>query len=240
VTLSGRQTGVDAQVASVASLGEPLRRKLYRYVAGNAEPVSREQAATGLEVALHVAKFHLDRLEQDGLLEVEYRRQPGRNGPGAGRPTKFYRRVDRDITVSLPRRRYDLAARLLAEAITATERDGIELTSALRVATDAAGRKLGEDVAASAGNGPSQTEWVAAVCDILDDIGYEPHLAESSITLANCPFHSLVEDYTELVCGMNLDLIKGMLGCLDQDVLAAQLDPAVGRCCVTLRRWDAS
>jgi predicted ArsR family transcriptional regulator len=240
LTLSGRRTGVDAQVRSIASLGEPVRRKLYRYVTGHSEPVSREQAAAGVEVALHVAKFHLDRLEQDGLLEVEYRRQPGRTGPGAGRPTKFYRRVDRDIAVSLPGRRYDLAARVLAEAITAAEDEGVELTVALRGAARAAGQKLGEDAAVSAGERLSVTEVVAAVCDVLDEIGYEPDLADTGITLGNCPFHSLAADYTELVCGMNLDLINGMLGCLEEGVLAARLDPAPGRCCVTLRRSNIS
>ena len=70
----------DAQVARVAALGEPVRRSLYRFVVAQPDAVSREQAAAGVGVAHHVAKFHLDRLESDGLLEVEYRRPPGR-GP---------------------------------------------------------------------------------------------------------------------------------------------------------------
>src|SRR6185437_8217202 len=116
--LSKHQASVDTQVASVASLGEPVRRILYRYATSQTEPVSREQAAAGVGVAHHIAKFHLDKLEEDGLLEVEYRRPAGRSGPGAGRPTKFYRRATREIAVSLPERRYDLAGRLMAEAIT--------------------------------------------------------------------------------------------------------------------------
>jgi len=82
------QSRVDTALRSVASLGEPVRLTLYRYVVAQAEPVSREQAAAGVGVAHHVAKFHLDRLEDDRLLEVNYRRPAGRTGPGAGRPTK--------------------------------------------------------------------------------------------------------------------------------------------------------
>ncbi len=87
----------DAQVAGIAALGEPVRRALYRYVIAQPGPVSRDQAAAGTGVPRHVAKFHLDKLAADGLLEVEFRRPPGRRGPGAGRPTKWYRRSLREL-----------------------------------------------------------------------------------------------------------------------------------------------
>lgn len=47
-----------------------------------------------------------------------YRRPSGKMGPGAGRPRKYYRRSSREISVSLPQWQYDLAARVLAQAIT--------------------------------------------------------------------------------------------------------------------------
>ena len=47
----------DAQVERVAALGEPVRRSLYRFVVAQPDPVSREQAAAGVGVAHHVAKF---------------------------------------------------------------------------------------------------------------------------------------------------------------------------------------
>jgi predicted ArsR family transcriptional regulator len=75
----------DARVARVAALGEPVRRSLYRFVVGQPDAVSREQAAAGVGVAHHVAKFHLDRLEADGLLDTEYRR-PAVRAP-AGPPS---------------------------------------------------------------------------------------------------------------------------------------------------------
>src|SRR6476646_8991801 len=135
---SRHQASVDAQLRRVASLGEPMRRRLYRFVVSQPEPVNREQAAAGTEVAHHVAKFHLDKLE-------EYRRPPGRTGPGAGRPAKFYRRANDDILVSVPERRYDLAGHLLAEAITAAGTSGVPVSDALHAAADAAGQALGED-----------------------------------------------------------------------------------------------
>ena len=89
-------------VMGVAALADPLRRRLYRYVARSAEPVGREEAAAAVEVPVHTAKFHLDRMVDDGLLTVEFRRLSGRSGPGAGRPAKLYRRSEHEFTVSLP------------------------------------------------------------------------------------------------------------------------------------------
>ncbi|HWH01242.1 MAG TPA: transcriptional regulator [Pilimelia sp.] len=228
--------GLDADLASVAALGEPVRRELYRYVVAQDGPVGREQAAGSVGVAHHVAKFHLDRLVADGLLEVEYSRPPGRGGPGAGRPAKRYRRAARDIAVSLPERRYDLAGRVLAEAVTVAARDGVPVTAALRRAARDAGRRLAADAAAdpAAGPGAGGADPVAAVGAILAGGGYEPRADAAGIVLANCPFHSLAQAYTDLVCGMNLHLIGGLLDALGTGGLCARLDPGPGRCCVTV------
>ena len=219
-----------ADVASIAALGEPVRRTLYRYVIAQDRPVSREDAAAGVGVAHHVAKFNLDRLVADGLLDVEYRRPPGRTGPGAGRPTKLYRRAARDISVSLPERRYDLAGRVLAEALTLVARDDRPVPDAIRTAATAAGQRL----AGAAEPVPSDAS-PQMVGDLLTRYGYEPRVAADGLTLANCPFSDLAENYTELVCGMNLDLIDGVLDGLGTDTLEARLDPGPDRCCVTIR-----
>ena len=233
---SEHQMRLDAALRSVASLGEPVRRELYRYVVAQDEPVSREQAAAGVGVAHHVAKFHLDRLEDDRLLEVDYRRPAGRTGPGAGRPTKYYRRVTGEIAVSLPERRYDLAGRIMAEAITTAAQSGAPLPEALHRAAVTNGTRLGQDATETAGPRPTQATVTGAICEVLDENGYQPNASATCITLTNCPFHSLVQDYPQLVCGINLDLVGGLLNALDETGWQANLDPAPGRCCVTITR----
>jgi predicted ArsR family transcriptional regulator len=211
----------DAQVERVAALGEPVRRSLYRFVVAQPDAVSREQAAAGVGVAHHVAKFHLDRLESDGLLDVEYRRPPGRGGPGAGRPTKLYRRSGHDVAVSLPERRYDLASRVMVEAIATAQADGTPVADALGTAAKAYGKTLG-------GEGTDVTQ-------VLADNGYEPRAGEEGIVLTNCPFGGLAKTHTALVCGMNLDLIDGVLcGLASTKDVQARLAPAPGRCCVVV------
>ena len=113
------------RIAGVASLAEPQRRALYRFIVNRGDAVSKDEAAAAMGVARTVAAFHLDRLVADGLLTMEFRRLTGRQGPGAGRPAKLYRRAEGELSVSLPARQYDLAARLLAAAVNEATETGI-------------------------------------------------------------------------------------------------------------------
>lgn len=210
---------LDARLDRLAALGEPVRRALYTYVRTQPEWVSREDAAAAVGVAHHTAKFHLDRLVADGLLAFEYRRPPGRGGPGAGRPAKVYRAAG-DLEVSVPPRRYDLAGRLLVRALAASARSKqpVERTVA-KVARDA-GREE-----AKRSFGPNR------LLKTLDACGYEPSATKGMTVLTNCPFHDLAEEDRALVCGMNLAFVQGVLEGLGANA-TAELAPSDGRCCV--------
>jgi len=226
--------GFDRQVGRIAALAEPIRRALYRYVTAEPGPVGREQAASAVGVAPHIAKFHLDRLEADGLLDSEYSRPPGRTGPGAGRPAKRYRRAKRELSVSLPERRYDLAGRVMAQAIDACAA-GMPLADALHEAAATEGRRLGERVSDRLGRRRSPASVGQAINGVLSDFGYEPRTGDDEVvTLANCPFHDLAQEHTDLVCGINLDLINALLETCEGSGMQARLEPALDRCCVAL------
>ena len=208
------------RLVRLAALAEPARRRLYDFVVGQMGPVSRDEAAAGVGVARHVAKFHLDRLVAGGLLDVEYRRPPGRGGPGAGRPAKLYRRSARTLEVSVPERRYDLAGRLLAEALSEAART--------------AGFDLGREARRQVGPRAARAAVLAAGQETLAAQGFEPSLDPTGLTLRNCPFDALAKDYTDLVCGMNLDFMRGVVAGLGLPNAAVRLDPKPGLCCVRL------
>jgi predicted ArsR family transcriptional regulator len=219
---------LDARMGRIAVLSEPVRRALYLHVAAENEPVSRDQAAAALGIARHVAKFHLDRLVDDGLLEADYRRPPGRSGPGAGRPAKVYRRTGVDVEVSVPERRYDLAGRLLARAVADAERTDRPILQSLHDVAHDAGREIGAA-------GQRRRAVIDRVVAVLDAQGYAPQVGRGRITLVNCPFHSLAQEETDLICGMNRSFVDGMLDGMEASTLDAELDPGPGRCCVTIR-----
>jgi predicted ArsR family transcriptional regulator len=227
---------LDDRIAGVASLAEPQRRALYGFVAGRCEPVSKDQAAAAMGIARSVASFHLDRLVNDGLLTTEFRRLTGRQGPGAGRPAKLYRRAERDLSVSLPPRDYELAARLLAAAVDQATRAGRPVGEALTAVAAAHGRTLGEHARELAGSRPSRRALDDASLAVLEEQGYGPRPAGAEVILVNCPFHALVDAQRDLVCGMNHDLLCGMIDVVGSDVMSARVEPTDGTCCVRLTR----
>ena len=224
----------EQQVAGVAALNDPVRRELYRFVATSAESVSREQAAAAVGVQKALAAFHLDKLAEEGLLDFEFRRLTGRTGPGAGRPAKLYRRSDRQIEVSLPQREYDLAGTLLAGAIANAEVSGKSVRKELERGAHALGRTMGERAVERAGRRASKAKQREALMEVLREHGFEPRELGGDIILANCPFHALARQFTELVCGMNLHLLEGMRSMmnLSDSYLQPRLEPEPGQCCV--------
>jgi len=224
----------DDRLAALAALAEPLRRNLYLRVAGARDAVSRDEAAAALGVSRSVAAFHLDKLAELGLLDVEYRRPPGRGGPGAGRPAKLYRRSHGEVAFTVPERHYDLAASILASAVADAQEQDVPLEQALQAASRRCGRGLAAPPTGAA-EPRSEVQVLGRVAEVLSAHGYEPCREEDRITLENCPFHALAEQHRALVCGMNLGVIEGILEGAGATEVEASLDPAPGRCCVTMR-----
>ena len=208
----------------IAALSEPMRRRLYDYVVGQAGPVGRDEAAEALGIGRPLAAFHLDRLVEGGLLETEFHRRSGRTGPGAGRPAKFYRRaLAGDVEVSLPPRRYGLAAEILADGLDrASEPESVE--NVLEAAREA-GERLAEGSALNAGR--------AGLINVLRGNGYEPfEEADGVVRLRNCPFHALAQRHRQLTCSMNLAMLSSVAARASGGEFAAEARPAEGLCCV--------
>ncbi|MCP9977069.1 helix-turn-helix transcriptional regulator [Actinomadura madurae] len=205
-------------IDAIALLQDPLRRRLYEFVAAQGREVGRNEAAEAAGVARTLAAFHLDKLVDAGLLEAGSRRLTGRSGPGAGRPAKVYRRSAVERDVSVPARDYRTAAGLLAEAAEAAGLD-MELQ-------DAARRRGG---LCGAGGGPCGD--LDDVAEVLAGRGYEPVRDEGGAVLRmrNCPFHAVAEQFPPLVCGMNLALLEGLV---EGSRVRVRMDPRPGWCCV--------
>ena len=222
------------QIARIALLDEPLRRSLYFFVAGQPGPVTRDQASTALQVSRTLAAFHLDKLVEAGLLEVTFRRMSGRTGPGAGRPSKLYTPSGKQLELSLPERRYELAAQLFlqaAESLPATTTRG-----ALGDAARAWGRKLGAETRERASQTVTSDQLLKAAIDVLSQYGFDPRRDEcGNLLLKNCPFQALAAEHRDLVCGMNVGLMEGLVAGLGLDGVRAKLEPQTGHCCVVLR-----
>ena len=223
---------IETAASSLAALADPIRRRLYRFVMGEQGAVSREQGAAGIGVPGHTAKFHLDRLVDDGLLDVEFKRLSGKTGPGAGRPAKLYRRSRRQIALSLPQRSYDLLSTILAKGV----EEAVDAGTSMGDVTARVSREEGHALGTTAAQEVPEGDSLKRLALSLQPHGYEPRIEDDRMVLENCPFDKVARDHTELVCGLNLEFVDGVaegLGCTNLDVT---LEPSSGRCCVSARR----
>jgi predicted ArsR family transcriptional regulator len=223
------RSGVRRGWSAVEPLNQPTRRRVYAVLRAQDGPLTRDEVAAALGIGRSVAAFHLEALARSGLLEVDFARPNGRRGPGAGRPAKRYRAAVGDIALSVPERRYELAAQILAAGV----RDSAarDAQAATFVAAHDKGVELGR-AHARPGEDGAPRERVRAV---LEDLGYEPVGAGEALRLENCPFHAILEVGPDLVCRMNLHLIEGLLDGLGlADHLCARFAPTPGACCVRI------
>jgi predicted ArsR family transcriptional regulator len=228
------------QLAAIALLADELRQRLFRFVATQPGPVTRDEAAAAVGISRKLAAFHLDKLTAAGLLQATAP-DPASRRPGPGRAPKAYQPTATEVAISIPQRRYDLLGEVLAQAIVA---DG-PASSARRAAHQLAherGQALGARVRAERRLGRLGPERALTVIgELLAACGYQPARASArlQLVLRNCPFQQLARRAPELVCGLNQQFLAGLLAGLRSRRVDAVLQPDAAadpaRCCVLLQ-----
>src|SRR6266540_2279381 len=167
---------------AVAALADPSRQALYDYVRRQDHPVGREEAAEALGMSRGLAAFHLDKLVDAGLLHARYE-APAEVPRGRGRTPKVYQAAEGGLAITIPERRYELIAEILADA-----------------------------VADDPGHARGAAQRGTALLDVLARLGFEPDRAGGDpVVLRNCPFHALAMRQTALVCAINHAFLSGVV-----------------------------
>lgn len=218
------------RLEALAALREPVRMRLYGYVARRPAAVSRDEAAQAVGVSRAMAAFHLDKLVELGLLRTEYRRLSGRTGRGAGRPSKLYRRSRREFSVMLPERNHELLARLLAETAALARNNA---------ATDGVAHRYGRSFGARArkriSSHATPKRLDRCVADVVEELGFEPFdSGTGDVWARNCPFERLSRRYPSVVCEMAIEFVGGVIEGVGTSSVNVRRDEDPDRCCVVL------
>jgi predicted ArsR family transcriptional regulator len=226
---------LDRDLEAVAALEDHVRGALYRIIQEAGRPVTREEAAAAAGVSRKLAAFHLEKLLSLGLLEAKYAHPAGRRGR-PGRTPKVYVIADREFSVSIPPRRYDVLGEVLLDALEQTNDDG----RAARETVAAASRrgKVAGDLIRQEKRlgrvGPERA--LAAAAEFLAEAGFEPERRDGrTVMLRNCPFRALAQKWPDLVCVMNLAYLDALVQGIGSDQVRATLSRPPGMCCVELR-----
>lgn len=209
----------------MTTLTDASRRALYEYVRRQDHPVGREEAAAATEMSRGLAAFHLDKLVEAGLLVARYQAPPDQPR-GRGRAPKVYEPSGEDLDVTIPERRYELIADILAEALSAGPAPDGATANAVAYRR---GLQRGTAMLAAGGG----------LLDLLTGLGFEPRSQPAAVLLDNCPFHALAARHTTLVCGLNQAFVSGLLDGLGLRHFDALLVPRPRACCVELRTRTA-
>ncbi len=221
-------TAIDA----IASLSDGLRRRLYEFTRAAHRPVSRDEAASAVGISRKLAAFHLDRLVEVGLLRFRFK-EPN---AARGRPPKVYLASDVGVELSIPARRHELLAEILAGAVLLEDRHGSARAASTRVA-HARGLAAAAEIPNRVRRGRVGAErGMTSAEEVLTGCGFEPYRTGSGcMRLRNCPFHPLAGAMPELVCSLNHAFVSGVLAGLGVETVHAVLAPSAGECCVELR-----
>jgi predicted ArsR family transcriptional regulator len=242
-----------AVTAITSAFGDPTRREIYLFVHERSEPTPGEAHGPGVTAAdvadrfdLHpnVARHHLDKLAGGGYVEVA----TGRNGSGAGRPSKHYRVTAPEMTLELPVRHDDLLVTLLGKALSLLPDDTAEAMA------EEVGLQYGRAMAASMGGPdksalpPPTSQSQAAqksfraslhtVADALTAHGFAAHAERHGdglrIVSDHCPFGGAAIEHP-VICAVDRGLVRGMLGALygQADAATSESRPMGDAKCVT-------
>jgi predicted ArsR family transcriptional regulator len=213
-------------IGAVSLLDDETRNAIYQFVVGRRTLVSRDAVAERLRIKRGTAVFHLDKLVAAGLLRATFQRAPDAR---SGRPSKLYGRALSALDVTLPARRYSLIGEVLLRAF--DKQEPSRARNVIREAATDAGIELGKGFAVT----DQEQDSAQRLRKCLETNGYEPYTTETGdVELANCPFHSLAQQFTEQVCDMNLALIEGMVAGAGAIGIQAELTSHQDRCCVRL------
>lgn len=221
-------------------LSSQVRRRIVDLVRHSPGRLAAADLSSALELHVTTVRFHLDQLEQAGVLRSDRERRRA-----VGRPRKVYDVAPETIPVN--ESAYVVLAGVLAGAIPGSVKERT-LASIAAGKSWARSHVTGRDAEATA---PEQGSGlpVRALIDVLARWGYRretvtverPGPSCYRLTLASCPMKEAALAHPEVVCTAHLGLIRGTLERLGLPDVFVRVLPMVREdlCVVDLVRGQA-
>lgn len=207
---------LESRISDLTSaLGDPTRRAIYIAVRESAEPLTTSAVAELFSIHPNVARHHLDRLTDDGYLQISEHRPQRKGGPGAGRPAKCYEATTKEVSVHFAPRRFELLTEMLIRVL-----DEVDPENLSEVA-ETVGRQYGKELAAEIGapEDPGYDSAVQAVASAMTGLGFsvDPDVEGQQLLTSHCPFGEAATSHPEVVCSLDRGIVAGMFGALSFD-----------------------
>jgi predicted ArsR family transcriptional regulator len=205
------------------ALAQRTRARLFAVLSELRRPAGTAELAKRLELHPNGVRLHLERLEQQGLVErARVRQRRGRP------PDAWTVAPDAQPGGRAPRAYQDLG-RWLARALGAGGgRRGIEAT----------GREIGRELAP---NDPDR--YPNALESTLTALGFQPTIEQREadrlrVCLGNCPYRDAVRENQPAICALHRGITRGLLDVLEPKAKLTAFvphDPNEAGCVIELR-----
>lgn len=186
-------------------------------------PLDTRAIAEAVGLHVNTVRAHLALLAERGLVTVE---PESRDRPG--RPRMLYSTREKDNGW----RDYRILAEALVAHISGMDGDRTQIAIA-------AGHAQGVRISGRPEHPVSADEAVHRVVEVLRECGFRPYATADRrrIVLHHCPFGELTRTCPEVVCGVHLGVVRGVLSGLRAPIEAVGLHPFAepGRCVAELR-----
>jgi predicted ArsR family transcriptional regulator len=193
------------------ALADPTRYGIYRAIVDAAgDPLTVLDVAKRFSLHPNVARMHLQKLVDVGLVQSDTRKSAG-----GGRPARIYRLGPRVASIQFPPRDYQLLASLTLQVVddlpgdssSTLERVGLEM------GREEGRRALGRD---NVDPGTSSAQQVVdSFKKTCADLGLYPRIENGdgriTVEIRNCVFRELSARHPGLVCSMHTALLRGIL-----------------------------
>jgi predicted ArsR family transcriptional regulator len=214
------------------TLADPTRYAIYEYLLKTNKVVSVAEIAQAFKIHPNVARLHLSKLEDTGVIQSMVQK----TGKG-GRPGKLYKKVNEPIQISFPRRDSALLLQMALDALLSLD------SSIINKHLIETGKKFGKSMVENERKKHTMNETELLFYQKLDIIqqvstmiGSVQRVEEHDdkwiivYSIYNCPYHESVKAYGEAICLMHTGFLEGMFQTLFSNVTLHQQQSMVSGC----------
>jgi predicted ArsR family transcriptional regulator len=193
----------DERALEHAALASPVRLQLLDELTARRGPSHVEDLAVALDLHPSTVRGHLIILQDAGFVDpvVEHTPRPGR-------PRVLYRASSRSRHLSGDQHGYRTLASILIHFLDLQARDPAE-------AGEHAGRAWATRLTRDEPRARRREEALPRVCELLTSMGFTTEVEDDpehpTLIHRNCPFACLVDEHSQVVCGLHRGLIQGLL-----------------------------
>lgn len=191
-----------------AVLADPTRYGIYRFLLSAPQPLSVPAVAREFSLHPNVARMHLGRLAEIGLVNA----RPEKTGRG-GRPALMYEPSGSAVSLTVPVRDFQLLADLLVQSLALIGDGASEAVEQIGLTF---GRKLGREAIHSLGRLPSGSDEPFQVCALaLERLGVAASVTVggevgASLVLRTCGFQELAAAHPDQICHLCKSMVQGI------------------------------